>query len=420
MQLQYAREDGTGPSPAPGANVPRLGKHVAALDGLRGLAILFVMNYHLAWAAPAVSLPAKVWVFFTTFGWTGVDLFFVLSGFLITGILLDSKEGPGYFRNFYARRVLRIFPLYYGVLAVVLVILPLFVSYDTPALRLLLQEQGWLWAYSANISVALRHGEWVWTAGWLRLGVLWSLAVEEHFYFVWPLLVFLLPRRTLMRVSVALVVLTPFARLAARLADVPPGTVYALTPFRADALALGALLALVVRDPDLHRKTLRRAPWVALASCTLIAGMAFRRRVLDHYDLGFQFVGYTAVILAYGALVLAAVSAPASSRFRRVLSSPRLTFFGKYSYGAYMFHDLLRPAYLRFFSIATLQRFVHLEVLAFIVHATLAITITFAIAVVSFHLYEKRFLELKRFFEYRKAPAPADVPSEVLSGPGPG
>ena len=168
------------------------GGHMAPLDGLRGLAILMVMAFHFAWVQPPRSLPAKLFVFVGSFGWAGVDLFFVLSGFLITGILLDSKSEPYYFRNFYARRILRIFPLYYSVLLVTLVVLPHFVSYDTPELTALLRSQAWLWLYSANVSVAVEHGHWLWNADWLRLGMLWSLAVEEHFYLVWPLLVFVL------------------------------------------------------------------------------------------------------------------------------------------------------------------------------------------------------------------------------------
>jgi peptidoglycan/LPS O-acetylase OafA/YrhL len=412
MQLQSPPLDSARSDPGP--NVPRIGKHVPALDGLRGIAILLVMFFHFAWAAPAVGTLSKLWVFASTFGWTGVDLFFVLSGFLITGILLDSRDGPGYFRNFYARRVLRIFPLYYGILAVTLVVLPHFVSYDAPDMRLLLQEQGWLWAYAANLSVALRHGQFIWDASWLRLAVLWSLAVEEHFYLVWPLLVMLLPRRSLLRLTVAIVVLTPFARRGARLVDVPPATIYVLTVFRADALSLGALLALVVRDPELHRKARRVAPWAAIASGVAIAVPVLRRHLVDNYDFGLQTFGYTAFAILYGALVLGAVSAPATSGLRRALSSPALTFFGKYSYGAYMLHDLLRPAYLRLFPVAGIQRVLGPQVLGYLVHTALGIAITYGFAFLSFHLYEMRFLELKRFFEYRKAPEAAGVRAGAL------
>jgi peptidoglycan/LPS O-acetylase OafA/YrhL len=396
------------------SSIPGLGRHVAALDGLRGVAILLVLMYHFGWGAPA-GLPARLWVFSTTFGWSGVDLFFVLSGFLITGILLDSKDGPHYFRNFYARRVLRIFPLYYGVLVVTLVVLPLFVSYDTPGLRMILHEQGWLWAYSSNVAVALRHGERLWNSEWLSLGVLWSLAVEEHFYLVWPLVVYALPRRSLLRLSTTLVVLAPFARFVARVARVAPATVYMLTPFRADALALGAILAIAVRQPDLGRALAGRAPWAALGSAFVLVLLAARRRMFDHDDLGFQSVGLTAAEVLYGWLLLEAVTG--SSPVRRVLSSPKLTFFGKYSYGAYMLHLLLRPAYVWLFPVPAIQRIVRSEVLAFIAHAAIAGTITFLLAVACFHVYERPFLGLKRFFDYRRVRASEETGTEVLPTP---
>src|SRR6267378_1546032 len=108
---------------APGPQPPLLRGHIKPLDGLRGIAILLVMAFHFAWPEKAQGLLTRLYVFVAALGWVGVDLFFVLSVCLITGILLDSKSGPGYFRNFYARRVLRIFPLYYAVLLIMLVIL---------------------------------------------------------------------------------------------------------------------------------------------------------------------------------------------------------------------------------------------------------------------------------------------------------
>jgi peptidoglycan/LPS O-acetylase OafA/YrhL len=381
---------------------PWLGKHVPALDGLRGLAILLVMTFHFAWVAPPVGRPAKLLTFFMNFGWTGVDLFFVLSGFLITGILVDAKREPAYFRNFYARRVLRIFPLYYGVLAVTLHVLPHFVPYDTPALRLLLHDQWYLWTYSTNVSVALRHGEYICDADWLRLGVLWSLAVEEHFYLVWPLLVFLLPRRSILKVSVALVALAPLLRWTALDAGVAPRTLFCLTVFRADSLAMGGALAVVVREPEILPRVLRRTKWAAVVAIGTVAVVTARRKFFAHLDPPVDVIGFTAMAVLYGAILLRMVAGREPSRLRRFLSHPRVTFFGKYSYGAYMLHDLLRPAYDRFFPVKGLERTMGSEVLAFVIYWVLASATTFACAFVSFRVYEKPFLELKRFFEYRK------------------
>jgi peptidoglycan/LPS O-acetylase OafA/YrhL len=391
-----------------GPKSPWLGKHVPALDGLRGLAILLVMTFHFAWVAPPVGRPAKLLTFFMNFGWTGVDLFFVLSGFLITGILLDSKREPTYFRSFYARRVLRIFPLYYGVLAVTLHVLPHFAPYDTPPLRLLLHDQWWLWTYSANVSVALRHGECIWNADWLHLDMLWSLAVEEHFYLVWPLLVFLLSRRSILKLSVALVALAPLVRWTALDAGVAPRTLYCLTVFRVDSLAMGGALAVVVREPEILPRVLRPAKWAAVVAIGTVAVIVARRKFFAHLDPLVDVIGFTAVAVLYGAILLLTVAGPEPSRLRRFLSHPRVTFFGKYSYGAYMLHDLLGPAYGRLFPVDGLERTMGSEVLAFVIYWVLASAMTFACAFVTFRVYEKPFLDLKRFFEYGKR-APVDA-----------
>jgi peptidoglycan/LPS O-acetylase OafA/YrhL len=395
-------------------------KHVPALDGMRGLAILLVMTFHFAWVASPVGRPTKILTFFMNFGWTGVELFFVLSGFLITGILLDSKRKPAYFRNFYARRALRIFPLYFGILAVTLLVLPHFVPYDTPALQLVLHDQWALWTYSANVSEALRHGQHVWDAEWLRLGVLWSLAVEEHFYFVWPMLVFLLPQRSMLKLSLALVALSPFVRWAALDAGVSPHTLYCLTVFRVDSLAIGGALAVAVREPEILPWVLRHAKWAAALAIGALAAITWRKKFFMNLDPLVDVVGFTALAVVYGAILLHTVAGPEPSRLRSLLSHPRLTFFGKYSYGMYMFHDLLRPVHDRFFPVRGLERALGSEVLAWAIYCVLASALTFACAIVSFHVYEKPFLELKRFFEYgKRAPAEALVtasPESVRSG----
>jgi peptidoglycan/LPS O-acetylase OafA/YrhL len=372
--------------------------HYPALDGLRGIAILLVMTFHFAWAKPAVGFPAKLLVLVWNFGWTGVDLFFVLSGFLITGILLDSKNEPRYFRNFYARRVLRIFPLYYGVLVFTLVVLPRIVPFDTPELKEVLRSQGWLWAYSANIHVAVRHGIWIWNPDWLRLGMLWSLAVEEHFYFVWPLLVYLLSPRAMLRVSLAMVILTPVARAWALSAGISPDVVYCLTIFRADALAMGGLLAVVFRSPDLLAAVRPRMGWAFWGGLAVVAGLTVRQRFFRHLDPAVETIGFAALACVFGSTLLAAVSGPRTSRLGRILSHPRLTFFGKYSYGAYLFHELLRPVFIWAFPVETLEALSHSEIVGFGVHAVAGTALTFACAVLSYHVYEKRFLDLKRFF----------------------
>jgi peptidoglycan/LPS O-acetylase OafA/YrhL len=411
MTLTLAK--GSAPPPGP----PPWRGHIKPLDGLRGIAILLVMWFHFAWPAKAQGLITKLYVSVAALGWIGVDLFFVLSGFLITGILLDSKTGRGYFRNFYARRVLRIFPFYYAVLLVTLVILPLIVPYDTPALKRLLAGQGWLWLYSTNISVAIEHGNWIATADWLRMGALWSLAVEEHFYLIWPLLVFFLSRRVLLRTSIAIIVLVPMLRTLALFGAVAPDTVYCLTIFRIDALAMGGLLAVLVRDPDLVSRVRARTPlagWLALA---VIVAIGARHRWLDRMGASVQTIGYSALAVMFGAFLLVAVTSPPDSRLHRILGHRTLVFVGKYSYSAYVLHLLLCPLFDRIFPIAAFQSVLHSELAAFVLYAALSMAFTLALAVASYELYEKRFLGLKRFFQYHTA-APTPLPAVEMPAAG--
>ena len=241
-----------------------------ALDGLRGAAILMVMACHYAMQVPGKGVFARGAQAVALKGWAGVDLFFVLSGFLITGILYDAKGQSHYFRNFYARRTLRIFPLYYGILVVELLIL-LVIKFGFPHAWLHLHNpqklwaaMPWLWTYTTNIGQSFFHLHTV------LEGHFWSLAVEEQFYLVWPLLVFLLPWHGLIKACAALVV-TAFLVRAALAANASSFAAYSLTPCQFDALGLGALAALLVRDKARYAMLKRYAPKALVAGGLLLA-----------------------------------------------------------------------------------------------------------------------------------------------------
>lgn len=187
------------------------------------------------WATPAGTFAhiPPVFLQVASHGWLGVDLFFVLSGFLITGIPLDTKVRPHYFRNFYVRRVIRIIPLY----AVYVGVCCLF--YNGYSSFFLLST-----VFAANLAhlfgVSVPHGP----------GVLWSLAVEEHFYLLWPVLVFLLSRRNLTVLAILIIAVTPIARgLAVAYGMDIDAAVYSYSWFRFDGLALGGVLAVWIRSP---------------------------------------------------------------------------------------------------------------------------------------------------------------------------
>src|SRR5690349_16429753 len=149
-----------------------------ALDGIRGLATLAVMLFHFTMFEQSSQPLYRAGLALASLGWASVDLFFVLSGFLITGILLDTKGQQHFFRNFYARRALRILPLCYAVLAVVMLVLVATASVRTPESREFLGRQVWLWTYTTNIEF-LVYGYWNFNFGRLWLNHFWTLAVEE-------------------------------------------------------------------------------------------------------------------------------------------------------------------------------------------------------------------------------------------------
>src|SRR5215468_10531003 len=239
--------------------LPNLRGHLPVLDGVRALAVLGVLIFHFVGTMTPTNWVERAIVGVTKYGILGVDLFFVLSGFLITGILYDARNEPHYFRNFYMRRVLRIFPLYYGVLALVFVVAPLIPLLRGPTLDYLVDRQWWAWLYGVNVYIALK-GDWSFS----YLEHLWSLCIEEHFYFFWPVAVYLMARRPRLLIVASLSI--AFAAMAARLAGSMMGlswwTTYVLTPFRLDGLALGAFLAVAARQPRGLERLARALPVV--------------------------------------------------------------------------------------------------------------------------------------------------------------
>jgi peptidoglycan/LPS O-acetylase OafA/YrhL len=213
-----------------------------ALDGIRGLAVLGVMAEHYEirdwpWRA---GFQSPVW-HAIQLGGVGVDLFFVLSGFLITGILLDTRSRSDYFRTFMLRRALRIFPLYYAALVVIFVLVPLTLPAEFPGTPDAVQL--WYWSYLVNFLLAAKG----WAAGAPLGAHFWSLAVEEQFYLFWPLLVWLCSRRILAFVCVTCVIGALALRIWAFDLGADHLVSYTLMPMQMDNLAIGALGALAVR-----------------------------------------------------------------------------------------------------------------------------------------------------------------------------
>jgi peptidoglycan/LPS O-acetylase OafA/YrhL len=370
-------------------------KIIPALDGVRGVAILLVMTYHFTFRFVPVTAFGRAVQGAFTFGWSGVDMFFVLSGFLITRILLETRRKPGYFKHFYMRRVLRIFPLYYGTLFAGFVVAPLFTPAVSPEMQALRDRQAWLWTYSSNIADALSR-DWLFNVEWLQLNHLWSLAVEEHFYFVWPLLIGVLSGRTVVKVCVATLACAAALRFGLLAKGLPPVVPYVLTPCRVDALALGGMVAVLVAQPRAHRVLSRLARPAFAGGMIVTLAMAAWQHSTGHIGWRMQVIGFTALAVGFAGVVMIAHDSEEGSFAHRLLTTRALLSAGKYSYGAYVFHQLLQPG---FEVIAPPGRFAPLpEGVCLLLHVAVAVTLSFTVAYASFHLFEKHFLSLKRHF----------------------
>jgi peptidoglycan/LPS O-acetylase OafA/YrhL len=365
------------------------GRHIPALDGLRGVAVLAVMASHLFGGQTTGTL-SRVVQQTAAFGATGVALFFVLSGFLITGILYDSLGDPHFFRKFYARRTLRIFPLYYGVLilfAVGGIVLHQHYGRELASCFVYLQNT-WLiappiWAYDGLRALPLDH--------------FWSLAIEEQFYLVWPLAVFLVRgRRRLMWTCGAGVAVSVVARFLLSVHGVDPHHIRVMTICSLDMLLGGGLLALLLRG-RMHDRVLRAVPWIFVASSVLYFGL---QRSWD--GPRWTAFGFTAdtLALAIAFTTLLGLALRRGGWTERGFSAGWLRVLGKYSYGLYVIHRILAAWMLNPLR-AVLLELTHSKVIAAGVGALAIGALSFAAAWLSYNFYEKRFLQLKRYFEYK-------------------
>jgi peptidoglycan/LPS O-acetylase OafA/YrhL len=273
----------------------------AVADAVRGAAILLVVAFH--W----FGLP---------FGWSGVDLFFVLSGYLIGGILIDNRESPAYFRTFYARRLFRIVPLY----AVFLAATGLTAGRDLPLWRYLTFTQNFAWVDGG-------------LAGRGFTGLTWSLAVEEQFYLVLPVLIRIVPPRAVPFVSAGCVAAAP----ACRWALVAAGGMYApylLLPGRMDSLFAGVLVAWLSRHPEAMDRLRRYAPGIGCIAflAFLATGLRFG---FSPISMQMYLFGYSFMALAYAGAVMTAIAA------RSVVPPRLMVAAGIAAYSVYLFHQFI-------------------------------------------------------------------------------
>jgi peptidoglycan/LPS O-acetylase OafA/YrhL len=359
------------------------------LDGVRGTAILLVVLRHAAEMSPTGSgIIGRTVHDALLAGWMGVDVFFVLSGFLITGILVDARgDGPrplpGYFRSFYARRVLRIFPLYY-----------LFVASALLAAHItgkpVTHGTWWYWVYVPNVLMA----QYGWLAAVPGTAHIWSLAVEEQFYIVWPALIAWLRRRTVWIVCLSLIIVCPLLRLAL-VVHGQGVAAYILTLARADALAIGATVALLVRDE--RRRYLRLARIVAVAAFVWLVALLVFDRLAEPYDAWGLLGGSEAITLLTAACIYLIVTANGLPW----LANPVMRSLGKYSYAMYLIHVPIRSTIVHW-----VGAHVSGDAAIFIANFAGLLGVSWAMAWVSWRVIEQPALSLKRFVPM---PVPATV-----------
>lgn len=360
--------------------------HLPALDGVRAIAILMVIVYHSLNGLPGVTWAQNLTMRLTGQGWLGVDLFFILSGFLITGILIDARNSEHALRNFYARRILRIVPVYVVFLLFSLWVAPAIGTSSVDESLQLHRTQGWYWTYSLNILIALRN----WSAITLPTGHLWSLAVEEQFYLLWPLAVLVMSPRTLARTALGCIFGAELCRVAFVLAGAGGQVNFVLLPCRMDTLAAGAFLACAYREPALWSRILHARRALTLAALLLILAVILYRHTIDNQESFEQLVFFPAA-LSLGVVIVS--SAAAGNRW---LSHGALRFVARISYGMYIWH------------LVVMRLIVHVQRVPdaaspqlwwvfYIVRAAGTIGGAVVLALISWYLIEQPFLRLKRF-----------------------
>ena len=395
------QQDGSNPAPLTKMTLTAPSDHGSpknwyrGLDGVRAIAVLLVFSVHYMG-------------FFTFFaGWIGVLVFFVLSGFLITGILYDNRDESHRFRNFYVRRTLRIFPLFYFAWLLVLVAsLLLHASWHPLQLLWVVYLGNYVRFIAGNLSM-----DHIFTAHSnlpLEIGHFWSLAVEEQFYLIWPLVVFWVrTRKTLLRICGLTVVAVLLLRIALW-ATVPDSVLsmellYRVSFTQCDAFMLGGLMALWMRGPekDALLRHSSKILFIAMAALVVayVANNGFHARNLLDTSAWMSTYGFTLVDCAAAGLILCALR-PDSPVFRVTTSWP-LRIVGRYSYGIYVYHVLLMP----FLHTYVLPVNAAAPKLAYRLHLALStsidLLIVVAVSALSYHVVELPFLAMKDRFTVR-------------------
>jgi len=348
-------------------------QHFKELDGVRALAALSVMLLHFFQNRPASNTLISVVEKISILGQGGVTLFFVLSGFLITRILVNSKQSGSYFKDFYIRRALRILPLYYLFLIIYYFVMPVMAHGAFQPFK----SQIWFWIYLQNIAG---------TFGWKLAGPAhyWSLAIEEQFYLIWPFIIYYLdiPKiRQAIYLTILISFLVKFIMLSKGL------SVFFFTLTRMDELAIGALLALFEINGQLVPKNLKKFTLIftIIAIPTGVVFIALGGKGLDIV----QFTKFTLVAVMCFSFICLLITMNDQHWLKRIFKVKPLVYTGKISYGLYIFHPLCFYLIGYYFNPQSIA-----------INLTACFAVTYIVASLSYYLFESRFLALKQKFSY--------------------
>ena len=365
-----------------------------ALDGIRGLAIIWVVLHNTTdLLPPTLHGASHMLAFLVHGGWIGVQLFFALSGFLITGSLLEAQRATNYFRAFYARRALRILPLYYTVLVLLLIVAPELhlgptVPHATP------RQQLSLWLFTVNWTQGEPYG----------FAHFWSLAVEEQFYLFWPLIVHWLSARRLFTACLYVALISLVLRGIMAFSGASSWTIYTATTSRLDALSLGGAGACLLRIPAARAWLASRLTAASVAALALFVAGVPITHAYDTNAIQCQIFGYTLLAICCATLVTMVAAGDEQARrtiLARVLCWAPLRSCGKYSYAIYIFHQLLNKLVGDPWMVTTFGS--HPPAHTVYLYSLTTGLISFGAAYLSYHLFEKHFLALKYLFAPRVA-----------------
>jgi peptidoglycan/LPS O-acetylase OafA/YrhL len=374
-------------------------ERVSELDGMRGAGAILVVAYHIFRRGNVFTTNAVLHFFsgLTMYAWYSLDTFYVLSGFLIATILLRTKGSEHYYGNFYARRSLRVFPLYYFTLAfMLLLIIP---KFDPEYLAEVPRALPFQLFYLNNF-LHLMSG----IRGTPYLAVTWSLAIEEHFYLPFPFLVYYTRKETLAKICGGIIGISILARILAAFfwTDVRQMTNFFFynTFTRFEEIAFGVLVAIAFTYPEWRSKLGRIALPVFLIIFSALNIFEFATNtgipLSPENNVLLMVVGYTAASVFAAALIIALLTQSETSVIRRIFRNKIFVFWGQRSYSIYLYHVPVGVLLVDF-----LWKHHYRGWYGYLIYIGLTFGITVLISMLTWSLLEKPMMNLKKHFEYK-------------------